>query len=110
MRVLLVTVMILLSSISYAAESTGWFKINQVFVSSGNNLYFRVYGMASMSYCPDGPAWAYVDEKDSGEKGKISTLLSAYAAGKDVYLKVEPKDFYGNGKIFCHILELGVKG
>ncbi|MCP4485927.1 MAG: hypothetical protein GY820_01160 [Gammaproteobacteria bacterium] len=110
MRVFFVTVMIFFSSVSYALESTGWFKINQVFVSNGNNLYFRVYGMSSMSYCPDGSTWAYVDENDSGEKGKISTLLSAYAAGKDVTLHVEPKDHYENGKLYCHIVEVGIKG
>jgi hypothetical protein len=110
MRFLMITLMMLFAHSAYAGEWTEWFKINGLFVSSATNLHFRVSGTLTMDNCPNGASWAYIDENDSGAKGKMSALLSAYASGKDVSLFVVPKDYYGNGSKYCHILELRIKG
>jgi hypothetical protein len=90
-----------------ATEWTPYAKVSSTFVSSGTNMYFRVIGPVS-TQCPDHSNWAYINESDSGAKGKIATLLTAYALGKNVRLFVEPKDFYGNGAVYCHVLEVQV--
>ncbi len=106
---LLFVAILLFSSSSYSAQhtNTGWFKISEIFVSSGTNMHFRVVGLPTGA-CPNGSNWAYIDEIDSGAKGKISTLLSAFATGINVQLWIETKDYYSNGEIFCQIVELSV--
>ncbi|MGD8914754.1 MAG: hypothetical protein PVI97_17580 [Candidatus Thiodiazotropha sp.] len=94
---------------AYAGEWSDWFTISRIFVSSASNMHFRVGGMESIDDCTNGKTWAYVNESDSGASAKISTLLSAHAAGKNVRLYVSPTDVYGNGKVYCHVVELQVK-
>ncbi len=108
MRVLLLVVMLLFSGLSYSAQPTGWFKISEIYVSSANNMHFRVVGLPAGA-CPNGSNWAYVDEADTGAKGKISALLSAYVAGKNVHLWIETKDYYSNGQVYCQIAEFSIK-
>lgn len=89
------------------AQSFTWtnvFTITQLYVSGSANFHFRVYGMATMSNCPNATSWAYLNEADDGEKGKMATLLTAYAMGKQVQLVVSPVNGY------CQILEINVTG
>jgi hypothetical protein len=93
-------------SIAQTTYQTGSFVIGQVATAAGTNMYFRVYGVPSMSYCASGPTFAYVDVSDSGYQGKVATLLTAYSSGKQIYMVVQPVDFYGNGSSYCHIIEI----
>lgn len=89
------------------AQSYFWtnaFTITQLYVSGSANFHFRVYGMATISNCPNATTWAYINEADDGEKGKMATLLTAYAMGKQVQLIVAPVNGY------CQILEVNVTG
>jgi|GEM_PF-6700403 len=95
------------SHMTRASEFTSQFKISATMVYEANNMMFRVYGMPAMSSCP-GNAWAYINEDDSGAKTKISTLLSAAAAGKTVVLDVAPVNFYNNGAYYCQIYSVTV--
>lgn len=110
MKYIIFACALLIGGAASATETISAFKINKVFVSNAENFHFRVYGMPAMSFCPDGSTWAYINEADSGAKGKISTLLSAYAAGKDVVLYVTPTDPASNGKAYCKITEFMVQG
>jgi hypothetical protein len=98
----------LFSTVSMAQTTyqTGSFVIGQVGTAAGNNMYFRVYGVPSMSYCASGPTFAYVDVADSGYQGKVATILTAYSLGKQIYMLVQPVDFYSNGSSYCHIIEI----
>ena len=99
-----------MSGVVNAAEWTPYARVFSTYVSAGTNMYFRVFGPVS-TQCPSPQnTWAYINELDSGAKGKIATLLMAHASGKDVRYYVEPVDFYGNGTIYCHILEVQVNG
>jgi hypothetical protein len=93
-------------SIAQTTYQTGSFVIGQVATAAGTNLYFRVYGVPSMSYCASGPTFAYIDVADSGYQGKVATLLTAYSLGKQIYMVVQPVEFYGNGSSYCHIIEI----
>ncbi|GLS24804.1 hypothetical protein [Marinibactrum halimedae] len=110
MKKLLLSIFLVMASFQASADLhfTGWFKISQLFVSNANNYHFRIYGMPRMDYCSASPDWAYLNENTSGSEGKMSVLLSAYAMGKQVNLRVEDKDG-GNGTIRCHIVEFFVK-
>jgi hypothetical protein len=81
------------------------FTITNLFVAGGDNYHFRVYGMQPVSACSAEPTMAYLNEKDSGSKGQIGTLLMVYSTGKTVRFFVEPD---ANG--YCHILEVYVSG
>lgn len=99
-----------MTGVANAVEWTPYAKVVSTYVSAGNNMYFRVFGPIS-TQCPSPQnTWAYINESDSGAKGKIATILTAYALGKDVRLFVEPVDFYANGTIYCHILEVQATG
>lgn len=87
---------------SAAGRFTGAFKPAGPYVSGGNNYYFRVQGLPSSANCLQN--WAFVDEADSGSKGKIATLLMAYAQGRNVSLYVEE-----DGAGYCRIIELVVQ-
>ncbi len=87
---------ILFSSVASAnIHDTGWFKITELFISHGNNLHFRVFGMGNTLPCATND-WAYIDENDSGAIPKIATMNTAYAGKKNVRLIVEPKNYYGD--------------
>lgn len=100
-------VLLMLFSPALFAEVTSAFKINGITVLGAGNMMFRVHGMPQPASCP-GNAWAYVDDADSGSKTKISTLLSAYAAGKRVQLEISPKNFFSNGVMYCQIISMSV--
>jgi hypothetical protein len=93
-------------SVAQTTFQTTSFVIGQVGAAVGSNMYFRVYGVPSMSYCASGPTFAYVDVADPGYQGKVATLLTAYSLGKQIYLVMQPVDFYGNGSSYCHIIEI----
>lgn len=107
---LLSSIVLIAASPALSLENSGWFKINQIVVSGAANMHFRVYGMPSNAACVNGTNYAYINEADTGSKGKISTLLSAYAAGKDVRLVLEPTDHYNDGRIYCRVIEIIIKG
>jgi hypothetical protein len=44
-------------SMAQTTYQTAPFTIGQVGTAAGNNMYFRVYGVPSMSYCASGPRW-----------------------------------------------------
>lgn len=90
-------------------EITPSFNISEVYVSTGDNMHFRVIGINS-SLCPGNSHWAYINKSDDGSESKISALLTAYAAKKNVKLIIEPVNFYNNGTMFCHIVELSISG
>ena len=106
---MLSVILLYASNVLSVPERTPSFGITEIFVSSGTNMHFRVVGINS-SLCPDAPTWAYINENDHGASSKISTLLTAYAAKKNVQLIIEPVDFYSNGTLYCHIVELSVSG
>jgi hypothetical protein len=93
-------------SMAQTTYQTASFVIGQVGTAAGDNMYFRVYGVPSMSYCASGPTFAYVDVADSGYQGKVATILTAYSLGKQIYMLVQPVDFYGSGSSYCHIIEI----
>jgi hypothetical protein len=90
---------------SQSNQNTGWFAITGVYLSQAGNMTLRVNGMPAITGCPASPNWAYVDEGDSGSKEKVAALLTAYAAGKTVNLLIAPINYYGDGQMFCHIIE-----
>lgn len=100
-------ILLMIMSFSALAELTPQFRIASVSVLGENNMTFRVFGMPAMTSCP-GSAFAYVDESDSASKTKISTLLSAFAAGKNVQLHVEPVNYLNNGTNYCQIRDFQV--
>jgi hypothetical protein len=81
---------------------TGAFKPAGPYVSGGNNYYFRVQGLPDSAGCLQN--WAFVNEADSGSKGKIATLLMAYSQGRNVSLYVEE-----DGAGYCRIVEFVVQ-
>jgi len=92
-----------------AAEYPTPFKISSIFVSSASNYHFRVESNTGNWHCSNGPklpAWSYVNEADSGAKGKISALLAAYASGKSVTLVTE--GVAAGANTYCRILEFKV--
>jgi len=68
---------------------------------------FRAYGMPSASSCP-GSNFGYVAENDVTANAKISTLLSAFSAGKLVTLNVTPVNYFGTGTNYCQIVSVEV--
>lgn len=101
----------------HAAELT-WtqqFNISKIFVSNATNFHYRISGnnadgsplLLCNSNFEYGKTIAYLNEADSGSKGKISTLLAAYAAQDKVKLGYEIFTA-GNGNTFCHIVEIEV--
>jgi hypothetical protein len=92
--------------------ATDWFKISQISVSGANNMHFRVSGMGAMSEekCTSPyNTWAFVDGADSGAQGKMSVLMAAWLAGKEVRVVYAPVDYYGDRKKFCRIHEFTVR-
>jgi hypothetical protein len=103
-------------NMTYAQEVQNPIIIKKIFVSDANNLHFRVISHApNIPLCTGGPpngidpgmeAFAYVNESDSGAKGKMATLMTAYALGKYVTLVTEPVQF--GPHIYCHIVEFWI--
>jgi hypothetical protein len=92
-----------LLAISQQASAGAWtdnFVITNLYVAGLNNYQYRVYGMPSLSACPNGPTWAYVNEADEGSKGWIAALFLAFASGKQIRVLAEPVNGY------CHIVEI----
>jgi hypothetical protein len=81
---------------------TADFQITNLYVAGAENFHYRVYGMPPVPACNNGTTWSYVNESDSGSKGYIAALLSAFTAGKYIRVLVTP----ANG--FCHIAEIFV--
>jgi hypothetical protein len=90
--------------------ATDWFKISQINVSAATNMHFRVSGMKAMSECTSPyNTWAFVDGADSGAQGKMSVLMAAWLAGKEVRVVYAPVDYSGDRKKFCRIHEFAVR-
>lgn len=85
-----------------AGRFTGAFKPAGPYVSGGSNYYFRVLGLPDSANCQQN--WAFINEADSGSKGKIATLLMAYAQGRNVSLYVQE-----DGSGYCQIIEFVVQ-
>lgn len=85
-------------------------KIQAIVMSSAKNYHFRVISNNPGAWlCSNGPtneAWAYINEDDSGAKGKMAALLLAYSMGKTVTLTTAGVD--GGGVTYCHIFDFRV--
>jgi hypothetical protein len=83
-------------------------KIGAVEVAYGANYDFRVYaGGLTQDACGAGTtAWSYVNQSDSNYQAYVSTMTSAYIAGKSVTIYVT-KDANGAN---CHIGFISVTG
>lgn len=90
---------------AFAVVSTPEFQITSIFVSEEGNMAFRISGFSPIAGCSGN--FAYVDERDSASKSKISSLLTAFASGKKVYMVLLPVDYYNNGTTYCRIIEFG---
>lgn len=105
--VFLIAVSLCFATQVMAFETPGPFKISSLYISHAGNYHFRVYSnKPSNWHChggPINPAWSYINESDSGAKGKIATLQLAYALGKNVHILTEK---IGN---YCHIVELMIQ-
>lgn len=94
-------------------ESSTPFKISEIYVANATKYHFRImadYSDSTKWLCnngPKNPAWAYINEADSGAAGMISTLLTAYAAGKTVTLYTTGID--GPSGRVCKIVEFSIK-
>ncbi len=108
-KYLALLILLLCPTLLHAYSSSGWFEITQTFSTTESNMQYRVYGMPNVQECSNGQNWAYVDEADSGARTKISTLLSAYAAGHQVQLTLEVVDYFNNGNKYCHIVAITTK-
>lgn len=109
MRILLAIAASMAGVNAGAAEYPTPFKISSIFVSSASNYHFRVESNTGNWHCnngPKSPAWSYVNETDSGAKGKISALLAAYASGKSVTLVTE--GVIAGANTYCRILEFKI--
>lgn len=93
-----------------SAEYPAPFKIAIITVSGSTNLHFRVGYSGTTPLCSNGPTagnpWAYLNETDSGAKGKIATLLMAYALRKTVTIETQSVLF--GTSTYCHILDVNV--
>lgn len=85
---------------AHANYWTGDFTITNLYVAGENNFQYRTYGAGSQPICPNSPNWAYVNDADSGSKGKIATILAAFYTGRPIRVYIEAV----NG--FCHIEEV----
>jgi len=86
-RVLLLALFI--SSQAIAFEVPAPIKIDNIFMSSPQNFYFRVVSQSDSWHChggPKSPAWSFINENEPGAKGMMSALLTAFAAGHTVQL------------------------
>ena len=101
MKTILLAALLFTSTLAFA-ETTAPFKISTIAVHQPGNLPFRVYGMPNIPSCPGGN-FAYVDENDTTANAKISTLLTAFSAGKSIYLEVLPVTHPANGNTYCQI-------
>lgn len=104
---------VLSSGTANATESPAPTVISNIWVSDAGNYHFRVTGSYTGStwFCNNasssGPgAWAYLEENDSGAKGKMAMLMTAFMAGKTVYFKTEGRDTPAGH--LCHIVEFQV--
>ena len=91
-----------MSTKALAAAWTADFTITALYVAGENNYQYRVYGIPTNAACSNGPTWAYVNDMDSGSKGEVVALLSAFNTSRTIRVLVEPT----NG--FCHIIEVFV--
>lgn len=79
------------------------FNIAMINMSAADNFHFRISGRPTQTMCTNGIDWAYINENDSGSKGKIAGLMMGYSLGKKVGLLTET--VVRNGTNFCHILD-----
>lgn len=86
-----------------AGQWVSAFTVTSLFVSGENNYQYRLYGMPTVTACTNGPNWAFINDADSGSKGKVATLLGAFYSGRRVGIFVEAENGY------CHVLELIVE-
>jgi len=101
MKTTLFAALFLMSTLACAQTTTAPFKISTIAVHQPGNLPFRVYGMPTVPGCTAN--FAYVDEDDTTANAKISTLLTAFSAGKSIYLLVLPVTHPNDGKTYCQI-------
>jgi hypothetical protein len=98
------------SGIALAFDQPPTFKISGLFWSDAQNMHCRVLSdTPTIPLCTGGPtnaAWAYINESDSGAKGKIAGLMTAYALGKSVNLTTESVPV--GAATYCHIVEFSI--
>jgi hypothetical protein len=85
---------------AHADYWTGDFTISNLYIAAENNFQYRTYGTGTQAMCPNSPNWAYVNESDSGSKGKIATILAAFYTGRPIRALISAQ----NG--FCRIEEI----
>ena len=102
-RIILAAALCLWCGPTVAGQWVSSFTVTRLFVAGENNFQYRVYGMPALPACASGPDWAYVNDADSGAKGKVATLLGAFYSGRRVGIFVEVVNGY------CHILDLIVE-
>jgi len=88
-----------------ATVTIPFFTIGGTSVSSSANFHFRVLGVG-LPECTLG--FMFVDQADDGAKVKIGNLMSAYSTGKRVSAVAELVDYYGDGRMFCKVVEFTV--
>jgi hypothetical protein len=60
------------------------FTITGLYVAGENNFQYRAYGVGTLAMCPNSPNWAYVNDNDSGAKGRVATILAAFYSGRPI--------------------------
>lgn len=75
-------------------------KIGQVFTAAPGNYPYRVYLIGGMVGCADG--FGYLDTSDGNYQAHVADILSAFHAGKNVYL------FTDQVGAFCKINSVAV--
>jgi hypothetical protein len=114
MKKIMVGILFLISGLlvgtANSAEYPGAFHISSVFLSNATNFHFRIYsdnpGSWLCSNGPRNPSWGYINEADSGAKGKIAALLEAYAMGKTITATTIGVPY--NGSTYCQIIEFQI--
>jgi hypothetical protein len=104
----ILAVVVVLTSIGVACayDYPDQFQIKNLYVSGATNYHFRIWSMTpNAPLCtggPTNPSWAYINEADSGAKGKIASLTIAYVMGKKVALTTITVGSY------CQIVEFQI--
>ena len=112
MKNLRMVIMFLVMSIVLAGNVCAWeqpapFKIRAIYVSHATNYHFRIYSDLTGWHCsggPQGSAWSFINETDSGAVEKMNVLKMAYITGKTVQVYTSGVT-HSDGSTFCHIEE-----
>ncbi|PID52785.1 MAG: hypothetical protein CR972_00005 [Candidatus Moraniibacteriota bacterium] len=108
--VVLFCVMVMNTGTAYSLEHPAPFKISKIFVSNANNYHFRIFSDSPNWHCyggPQGEAWSYIDETDSGAIEKMNMLKLAYAMDKTVEIITAGVE-HSDTMMVCHIIEVKV--